>query len=261
MYRQIPLDEFWKARVMFDMVNYGVAHGILGFEPGSPRKIGDKYPPFVYADEGYHVVRHYLIGIVAFIGLLFSGLIGVKFKGWHFGAIVMGLMMLSPTFIGHAGMNPRDIPFFAWSMIAIYFMVIFVMDFPVVKWSSVLGIALGVALALNVRNGGFLIFAYFGLFAVCVWAYHLFILKDKKVNTIDLFIKGYASFAIAYVAGLIFWPYGQIDPVNIPIFVDLLSSQKYPITLRQLFEGTLVSSGDLPWYYQTKLLIITAPIS
>lgn len=261
MYRQIPLDEFWKARVMFDMVNYGIAHGILGYESGTPPKLGDQImKKWEFADYQYHEIRHILLAIVAFIGILFSGLIAVRIRGWHFGILVMFLMCISPTFIGHAAMNPRDIPFFAWSTLAIYYMFVYVDEFPKVKWKTVFGIIAGVSLALNVRNGGFLTFAYFGLFGFCTWVYHLFFLKDRTVDSKKLVIQGAVAFGVSYILGLLFWPYGQTDPVHIPIFVDLLSSQKYPITLRQLFEGKLVNSGDLPWYYQTKLLIITAPL-
>jgi len=260
MYRQIPLDEFWKARVMFDMVNYTIAHGILGYSSGNAAKVGTKFVKWEFADPEYHEIRHYLIAIVAFIGILFSGLIAVRLRSWHFGILVMFLMALSPTFIGHCAMNPRDIPFFAWSLVAIYFMFEYAQDFPVIRWRTIIGIAIGVALALNVRNGGFLIFAYFGLFAGCLFLYHTFYLKDERVKLPKLVLQGFVAFIGAYVLGLAFWPYGQTDPVHIPIFVDLLSSQKYPITLRQLFEGKLINSGDLPWYYQTKLLFITAPL-
>ena len=259
-YRQIPMDEFWKARNMFDMVNYGVAK-ILGADPVTPNKIGSKYnPDYIYADLSYHHIRHYLLAILSFIGIVFAGLTGAKMRNYHFGIGVMALLCISPCFIGHAAMNPRDIPFFVYSTIAIYFMFLFLMEYPKIRWSNIIGIMIGVGLALNVRNGGFLTFAYFGAFSFSVWFYHLFFLKDKNVNTWDLVIKGCVAFFGAYIIGLFFWPYGQTDPVYVPIFEDLLQTSKFPITLKQLFEGKLIDSGALPWYYQTKLLFITTPI-
>lgn len=259
-YRQIPMDEFWKARNMFDMVNYG-AGKLIGADAGTPNKIGTKYnPDYVYADLSYHHLRHYLLAILSFIGIVFAGLTGAKMRNYHFGIGVMAFLCISPCFIGHAAMNPRDMPFFTYSTIAVYFMYLFLLEFPKVSWKNMIGIMIGVGLALNVRNGGFLTFAYFGFFSFGIWAYHLFFLKDKNVNTKDLFIKGCVAFFGAYIIGLFFWPYGQTDPVYVPIFEDLLQTSKFPITLKQLFDGKLIDSGSLPWYYQSKLLLITTPI-
>jgi tetratricopeptide (TPR) repeat protein len=60
------------------------------------------------------------------------------------------------------------------------------------------------------------------------------------------------------IAGIINWPYGLQSPVRHSI-ESLNQMTHYIVSLKQLFEGKLYWSENIPWYYAPKYFLITSP--
>lgn len=211
---------------------------------------------------GFHTVTHVLLGIVTALILLFSGLTAKELGGWRAALITVVLLLVSPRFTGHGLMNNKDIPFALGYIIAAYFVLRFLKQLPRPTWKMAVGVMIGFAAALSIRVGGLLLFFYFGLFCIGFWAYFSMLKKDPAFNFNNLkaaVIKALVASFAGYVLGLVLWPYGIIDPIGNPLEV-LKAQSEFPTFINQLFEGQVVSSKDLPWYYQTKFIGITSPL-
>lgn len=240
-----------------DLINYG---GLFEFTSASLAKV---FGVESDTDPAFHNIRHFLLGLITVICLLFTGLIAKELLGWRAAVLVLAIMLVSPRFIGHGMMNTKDIPFAMGYVMATYFILRFLKAFPVPTWKNALGVMLGLALALNVRVGGLLLFFYFVLFCLLFWGYYQFIQKEKGYDFGNLgkaVLKAFVVGIGGYLLGLVLWPYGLIDPIDHPLAV-LKEQSEFPIFINQLFEGEVISSKDLPSYYLLKFIFITTPLT
>ena len=224
----------------------GIGNKITGFEQGSP---------------GYGAVRHVFIGLIGLLSLLFTGLLGKQIGGWRAGIIALLIIFLCPRFLGHTGLNPRDMPFASGYIMSLYFMVRFFGEIPRVSWKTVAGLAAGLALAFATRSGGLILFAFFGLFGL-VHMWRSF--ADKSVGKSGLFMSyikygGVASVG-GYVLALLCWPFGLAAPID-HVLQSLTEFSNYKTVLRMLFNGEMIWSSDVaPASYIFTWLGIALPL-
>jgi hypothetical protein len=212
-------------------------------------------------DAAYHQVRHVFIAIFGFIAMLFAGLMAREVAGWRAAIVVIAFMFLSPRFLGHSLMNPKDIPFAAGFAVALYYMMVLFRTMPKPKWSTLIGLTLGMALALATRAGGLLLMAYLFLFAGIDFL-HRFGLKGLAKQT-DWIVK-YAIYAVgttvaAYILAVLTWPAALVDPVNHPLEA-LTEFSKLGVKIRLLFGGENIMSDDTVWYYPALWISKTVPL-
>jgi tetratricopeptide (TPR) repeat protein len=94
-----------------------------------------------------------------------------------------------------------------------------------------------------------------------------FVLKPfyliENVSTKPVFVRlmGQAAVivVVGYFAGLLFWPYALQNVLVHPL-ESLQVMEHYKVSIRQIFEGELMWSTQLPWYYLPKWLIISTPL-
>lgn len=217
--------------------------------------------------------RHVCNALLGWLSVLMVGLIAYQIGGFRAGVIAMVLLFLSPRFLGHSFNNPKDIPFAAGVISAIFGMVLFFKQFPKVKWSSYLILVLSIALAISVRIPGVILYGYFGLFGL-IYLIKQFV-QYKNVNksqknkvsmmppwkqTGRMLIMGLAICIVGYFLGILLWPFALQDPIKNPLAAfNLMSS--FNVSLRQMFEGSLQWSDVLPWYYTPKYILMTIPIA
>lgn len=231
--------------------------------------------------DDIHVTRHLFNSFFGWIAILFVGLIAVFVGGWRAGFFSALLLFLSPRFLGHSFNNPKDIPFAAAVISAIFFMFLFFKQFPKVKWYTIVLLILSIAFSISIRIGGLILFGYFGLFGFIYLISTLHEnklalkesnskLKQKKVtiwrekvsakNILRLLSYGIGICVLGYFLGLILWPYALQDPIRNPMEAFAAMS-KFEIAIRQNFEGALQWSDALPWYYTPKFILMTIPIA
>jgi len=213
--------------------------------------------------ESIYEFRHVANTLMGILAIIFTGLFAYLIGGWRLAFIASMLITLTPSFFGHSFNNPKDIPFAATFIMSMFYITRFVKEIPNPRLSSIFGIAIAIGLSLNVRIGGLLLFAYAGLFAALKYlSYYGFkdLFNKKAINSISYAILGVAiSAIIAYIMGVIFWPYGLEAPLKNPLAaLDIMTN--FSISLRQIFEGKFVWSDQVPWYYSIKYISITLPL-
>lgn len=208
--------------------------------------------------------RHLINSIFGFLFMLFTGLLAQRIGGWRMGLLALILMALSPRIFGHSMNNPKDIPFAMTYILTILFMIRFYKELPKPSLKTALLVALGIALSINIRIGGLLLNIYFTMFYVMIL---LTVFPLRQLTRSGGFreniwpsLKYVALSNIAgYFGGLLFWPFALEAPFTNP-FKTLTKMSNYHVNIRQLFEGDMIWSQQLPWYYLEKYIIITTPI-
>lgn len=216
--------------------------------------LSDEYNP------SFHVVRRILCAVFAFIAIFFASLFGKQIGGWPLAFLTLLLMLLSPRFFGDAMVNPKDIPFAAGYIMALYFISKFIRELPKPGTRTMMGIIAGVMIALNTRAGGLLLILYLFLFVA------LYLIWDsrngKQFDSKALLKSGVYTGLVglfAYLAGIAFWPYALANPLLNPIHA-LTEFTNQPITITVLFGGQHISSSNLPWNYIPEWMLRTVPL-
>ncbi|MEM0991488.1 MAG: hypothetical protein AAGI49_00560, partial [Bacteroidota bacterium] len=211
-------------------------------------------------DRSYHNVRHFWNAIFGFLAMLFTGLMAKKIGGWRAGVIALVFIFLSPRFLGHSLMNPKDIPFAAGYIMAIYFMLPFIQQLPKPNWKVILGLVGGIAIAFGVRAGGVLLIAYLGLFAGLAFLlkYGLAGLGNIKVLLPSV---GYALLAVfgGLLVGMLFWPYGLLDPIA-HTKEAIGGFSKFAYGIRMLFDSKMIMGTEAPPEYLPTWMLNTIPL-
>ncbi|MEY3983024.1 MAG: hypothetical protein RL160_581 [Bacteroidota bacterium] len=206
--------------------------------------------------------RHIFNSLFGFLAIFFSALIIRRLSGsWKYGFLGMLALFLTPRFLGEAFNNPKDIPFAAGYIMALYYMI---RCFSSTKMhaSHALGLILGIGLAISVRVGGLLLLPitvmYAGLqyiqtiglqqFLALRWTHFWTHVKPVLIVLV-----------LGYTAGVLPWPYALESPLEHP-FKVLSEFSNYATSLRQLYEGKLYDSDLLPSRYLARYLFITMPL-
>ena len=212
-----------------DVITIG-ANKILGFEE---------------SDIEFYSVRHFLIALIGLLGILFTGLLGRILGGWRTGFAALLIIFLTPRFLGHVAINPRDIPFAAGYTMSIYFMIRFFQSLPKVPLKVLIGLILGMALTIGTRSGGFLLYGYFGLFGLL---HFLWCLQDKRIANDGLFMR-YLKYGLivalaSFVLALLFWPFGLSNPIE-NVQESLRQFSNFKTVIRVLFGGQFIWSSEI----------------
>ncbi|MEM9885781.1 MAG: phospholipid carrier-dependent glycosyltransferase [Bacteroidota bacterium] len=211
-------------------------------------------------DHAYHDIRHFWNALFGFLAMLFTGLTAQKIGGWRAGVIALAFIFLSPRFLGHSLMNPKDIPFAAGYIMAIYFMLPFVQQLPKPNWKILLGLILGVAIAFGVRAGGVLLVAYMVLFfgLAFLLKYGLAGLGQAKAILPSLAYSLAAAIG-GLVLGMLFWPYGLLDPIA-HTQEAIGGFSKFAYGIRMLFDAEMIMGTEAPPEYLPTWMLKTVPL-
>ncbi len=208
--------------------------------------------------------RHAMNSLVGWLAMFFCALLAYRLANWRAALITFILMFFSPRFLGHSFNNPKDIPFAMAYIFSIYYMVRFYQNFPKPTIKDTFMVAVGIALAISVRIGGFLLIAYLAVFGA-MWVYYT--TNFNKLLSSESFSKlkkliGYSIVItiVGYLLGILLWPYALEGPISNPKkSLDVMSH--FTVSLRQIYEGAMIWSDKVPWYYTIKYMMITIPLS
>ena len=212
-------------------------------------------------NQAYHDVRHVFNAAFGFVLMVFIGLFGRLLSGWRTGLIALLFAVLSPRLFGHSLMNPKDIPFAAGNLIAVYHMARYFMRLPAVRKGDIAGMIVGIGIAISMRAGGLLLLGYLGLFS----AVSLYVRRRGRglFSDSDL-LKKYVLYGLVagiggYLLAVLFWPFALANPLAHPLEA-LTEFSKLGIKIRVLFEGQNTMSDQTPWYYVLSWIYRTIPL-
>jgi Tfp pilus assembly protein PilF len=212
--------------------------------------------------DDLYALRHFVNTLLGWMAMLFTALLALWFLGWRASFLALLLISLSPRFLGHSWNNPKDIPFALGFIFTLYFAFHFIKHLPKFSLRNIIYLALGFAFTNSIRIGGLLLVAYLGLFVAfkLISIYGLKGLLQKKLQyTVDLAARILLVLFAGYLLGIVLWPFALLNPIKNPLeALDLMTNFK--ISLRQLFEGEIIWSDNLPWYYALKYMLYTIPL-
>lgn len=227
---------------IFDL-STGMVNRVLGFEPKDP---------------GYQQVRHLFNAAFGILILLYAGLFARDVGGYRAGFISLLLLLASPRLLGHAAMNPKDIPFAAGYVISMYYLYRCLKAMPSPSKREILGFVLGAALAIGTRAGGLLVLIYTAMFLGLDFLLRNGLRADKSwwkiMGRYALF--GLGAGASAFLLAILFWPYALQSPIKHTLEALALFS-KFDVRIRVLFEGSNIMSNVVPAYYAPKWMFLT----
>lgn len=212
-----------------------------------------------FSIDDIYSFRHIMNSLAAWLTILAAAFLAIWLSGYGAGLLTLLLFSVSPTFLGHAQNNLKDIPFALAYIAGTYFMLkVILADRK--NWSDVAMLVLSVAFCISIRPGGVLLICYLLLFFLVRE-----VLKQWKCSSVNLKKPGKGLFVLLLVAlfsyflGLLVWPYALENPVT-GFWESYKVMTRFPTTIRQIFEGRQQWSDFMPWYYLPKLMLITIPL-
>ncbi len=212
---------------------------------------------------GIYETRHFINALYGVLGALFTGLIAKELGGWRAALLAAVLMLLSPRYFGHSMNNPKDVPFLTAYAVSLYFLMLLIKQLPRPRMGTIWWTGFGVAFIISLKIGGLLNLAYVGLFMGVWWLYFM----NQKglspaIKQIPNLAKIFAFIAfIGYFLGILFWPYGIIEPFSNP-FKALKEFTNFQLLLTyELFEGKRLFMQFVPWHYIPKWIGISVPLA
>ncbi len=200
----------------------------------------------------HYTTRHILNAWAGFVAVLFAARIAVRIGGKRMGVLTIWLMFLAPFFLGHAMNNPKDIPFAAAYIAAIYYLLRFYDKLPSVTWKDYIVPILILAAAIDIRVAGILLIPYMFVYFALDYVYN----KDSRASAMKR-IKAMAIVGVlGYFCASLLWPYALQNPVSNPLKA-LEELSNFKMNLRQMYEGERIFSNDLPPSYLVKMFFIT----
>lgn len=205
--------------------------------------------------------RHLMATLAGWLSILLASLLAWRVAGFNAGVTALLLFAVSPTFLGHSQNNLKDIPFALGYLAGIYSIIRFLASEKRMPAGESVILILSIAFCMSIRAGGMLLICYLYLF---------FFVKVAidYINGLRIGIKKQAErlalitliSAAAWLLSVLYWPYGLQNPVLNPVRAHLLMS-RFPLTFREIFEGSFEWTDYMPWYYLLKYLLVTLPLS
>ncbi len=203
----------------------------------------------VFAKFEIRSVRHATNAIFGFVGILFAALLAKRCRNWRTASFTMLLLGLSPVIFGHSMFNLDDIPVFATFAASLFFVKRLADHFPKPKIVDAVFFALSSALCITANPDCSLIVAI--ALILCI----IGLIAQRKHNEIKKAAIRYPIFAVGSLAVI----FGIVILLIPQGFGEWLNSFSPNLPTRILFEGKLVWTDLLPWYYNTKMLVMTIP--
>lgn len=213
-----------------------------------------------FSVDDVYTFRHLMNSFAGWLTILATALFAAWLSGYGAAILVLLLFCVSPTFLGHAQNNLKDIPFALAYIASIYYSIklLYTPNKPDLK--TIVLLTASLAFSIGIRAGGVLVIFYLGLFAIVKTIADY---REHKVFDIRQTAGRFGLLAgisvTAYFVGLILWPYALQNPIVNPYKSYQVMAQ-FPTTVRQIFEGNFEWSDFLPWYYLPKYMLITIPV-
>jgi 4-amino-4-deoxy-L-arabinose transferase-like glycosyltransferase len=167
--------------------------------------------------------------------------------------LVFLFLMILPRFYGHSFINSKDIPLaFFYSCSMFYLLKASYQNAPA---SSFVKLGIFIGLSASTRPG------ILPLLAV-VCAVYICLVNIKSLNKEFVFKYtkyGILVFVISWIVMILFWPWAHQNPIVHP-YKAIRMAAHFSEIYTVLFNGKLLLSNQLPFYYFPFMLFITLPL-
>jgi hypothetical protein len=211
---------------------------------------------------GVYETRHFLNALIGILGVVGCGKLGRVLGGARAGLIAALFLVLTPNYYGQMFNNPKDIPFAVGVVWATYYTVSIVplLPRPAIPMLIKLGVAVG--MTMGVRIGGLLLLCELGLLLALDSLWRMIAARRAALLITSAWTAFWRVFLpvvlVAYPVMLLFWPWGQTDPIENPLrALAFFSHQTFPF--QTLFAGRFVPASDLPWTYLPTYIAVALP--
>ena len=209
--------------------------------------------------EDIYAFRHFMSIVAGWLVIFITALFAIWLADYRAGIIIIILFAVSPTFFGHTLNNLKDIPFALGYISFTYFTFKFLVSRRKIPWSIIMLMIASMSFSISIRAGGLILIFY--LFFFFFVFYFFSYLTDKKVDKAEILVKLIWIPVISILSlmlSILLWPFALQSP-----FENILRSYSvmahFPDTFRQIFEGRVLWSDYMPWYYLPKSMAITIP--
>ena len=178
------------------------------------------------------------------VGVLYCGRLAARLFGPWSGVLALVLLAASPRYFADSMNNPKDLPFAAMTVMALYYISGVSTRWPYVSRSTAVKIVVSLAMALGIRVGALLYLGYFGVLIA------LIVVADRDMNwrrLVDTASRVLGVAVAMLLLGTVFWPWAGSSPLTRP-FQALLGAANYPWDGLVLFNGYEYRATELPWY-------------
>jgi hypothetical protein len=211
---------------------------------------------------GIYETRHLLNALVGVLGLVGCYKLGDAIGGARAGFLAGLFLLLTPNYYGQMFNNPKDIPFAVGVVWATYGMVRIVPLLPRPPLRLLIGFGVVVGMTMGVRVGGLILLCYFALLLAVDGVWRAVSARKASALIEGAWISFWRVFSpalvTAYPVMLLFWPWGQTDPIENPLrALAFFSHQTFPFST--LFAGRFVPASDLPWTYLPTYIALALP--
>jgi tetratricopeptide (TPR) repeat protein len=209
--------------------------------------------------EDIYGFRHLMCSIAGWLTIVVTALFAASIAGYGAAIVVLLLFMVSPTFLGHAQNNLKDIPFALAYIASIYYSLKLVYSQDKADKKTIILLILSIGLAIGIRPGGLLSVFYLGFFMFIKIAVHWIKYQATDVKQIKSYLKLFTIVSISgFLLSIVLWPYALQNPL-LHTWKSYQVMTSFPTTVRQIFEGHYDWSDYHPWYYLPKYMAITIP--
>ncbi len=204
--------------------------------------------------------RHLMSSLSGWLTIMVTALFAIWISGYRTGIFVVLLFAFTPAFIGHSHNNLKDIPFALGYISSTFLMIRLISSRGTIPVLQVILLILSVAFTMSIRAAGAVLIYYLCFFYI-VFLFIKYLKEgftDRKELVYKLLLLTCISFAACFLS-ILLWPYALQDPLKNVIEAYRVMAH-YPDTFRQIFEGKVVWSDFMPWYYLPKSMLITIPV-
>ena len=215
-----------------------------------------------FSSLGVYETRHLLNGMFGILGLIGCRKLGRVLGGPRAGFIALVLLLMTPNYYGQMFNNPKDIPFAVGGVWAIYYIVRILPALPRPPLRLLVKLGLAIGLALGVRVGGLLFLCYLGLILTLAAIWRAALARRAAIAITTAWTSLWRVLlpitAVAFPVMLLFWPWGQQEPIQHSLrALAFFSHDSFPFYT--LFDGRFLPASNLPWDYLPTYILLALP--
>jgi hypothetical protein len=206
---------------------------------------------------GSYETGHLLVAACGWLGLLSTFRLGRAVGGSRAGFFALVCLALTPVYVGHAFMNPKDVPLAALFVTAAFYLVRAADELPAPRGATLAKLAIMTGLAAGVRVIGTFLLGYWAL-AIAAWWIGAVASRHPRPSLAEIAGWWWKPALGAWLLMVVFWPYAQVNPIANPVRAFFEASRfQWPGTV--LFEDATIPASDLPWRYLPTWFAISMP--